>query len=132
MGPPKTVDVILKFEQMINSRDADAICSMMTADAVFIDSLGNRVEGMGALRSAWENYFRIVPDYSIQHTEVFVNENRATMIGWASGTLSKGGTQQKVHPWSMPAAWLVAVRGGKIALWQVFADNEPLREIIRT
>ena len=131
MRPPSTTDVILKFKQTINSRHADAVCSMMTEDAVFIDSLGNRVEGLALLRSAWEHYFKIVPDYSIQHTEIFVNENRAAMIGSAGGTFSKNGVLMKINQWRVPAAWRVVVKGGKIALWQVFADNEPLREIMR-
>ena len=36
------INVILKFEQLINSRLAEAVCSLLTPDSVFIDSLGNR------------------------------------------------------------------------------------------
>ncbi len=124
-------DIVLKFERLINSRSADSVCSLMTDDAVFIDSLGNRVEGLALLRSAWQSYFAMVPDYTISHTEIFVEDDRIAMFGAAGGTFTKDGRMQKDNRWQSPAAWRVVVKNGKIALWQVFADNEPLREIMR-
>ncbi len=124
-------DIVLKFERLINSRSADSVCSLMTDDAVFIDSLGNRVEGLALLRSAWQSYFAMVPDYTISHTEIFVEDDRIAMFGAAGGTFTKDGQMQKDNRWQSPAAWRVVVKNGKIALWQVFADNEPLREIMR-
>jgi len=124
-------DIVLKFERLINSRSADSVCSLMTDDAVFIDSLGNRVEGLALLRSAWQSYFAMVPDYTISHTEIFVEDDRIAMFGAAGGTFTKDGRMQKDNRWQSPAAWRVVVKNGKIAVWQVFADNEPLREIMR-
>ena len=126
-----SADIVLKFERLINSRSADSVCSLMTDDAVFIDSLGNRVEGLALLRSAWQSYFAMVPDYTISHTEIFVEDDRIAMFGAAGGTFTKDGQMQKDNRWQSPAAWRVVVKNGKIALWQVFADNEPLREIMR-
>ena len=45
------IEVVLKFEQAINSRDPEAICSLMTADGEFIDSLGKGLRGAEKLRS---------------------------------------------------------------------------------
>ena len=131
MVTANSADVVLKFERLINSRSADSVCSLMTDDAVFIDSLGNRVEGLALLRSAWQSYFAMVPDYTISHTEIFVEDDRIAMFGAAGGTFTKDGRMQKDNRWQSPAAWRVVVKNGKIALWQVFADNEPLREIMR-
>jgi len=128
---PTPIDVVLKFEQAINSRSAEAVCAMLTSDSVFIDSLGNRVEGAGKMRPAWEGYFKMVPDYSISHSEVFANGDTVAMFGSAQGTVSKDGQLHKENFWTMPAAWRAVVKDGKIALWQVFADNEPLRAIMR-
>ena len=32
--------------------------------------------------------------------------------------------------WEVPAAWLTEVKGNKIKVWQVVADNEAIRQII--
>ena len=134
--PNNPIDVVLKFEQLINSRDAAAVCGLLTLDSVFIDSLGNRMEnaGAGKLRQAWEGYFKMVPDYSISHSEVFANGDTVAMFGSAQGTLSNPkspGQLNKEDRWATPAAWRAVVRDGKIAVWQVFADNEPIRAIMR-
>ena len=47
------IAAVLQFEQAINSRDPEAICSLMTSDGEFIDSLGNRIQGTKKLRAAW-------------------------------------------------------------------------------
>ena len=125
------INVILKFEQLINSRLAEAVCSLLTPDSVFIDSLGNRMEGAAKMRSAWEGYFKMVPDYAISHSEIFANGDLVAMFGSAEGTFSKDGKLRKEDYWKTPAAWCARVEDGKIALWQVFADNEPIRAIMR-
>jgi ketosteroid isomerase-like protein len=123
--------VVLKFEQLINSRRAEAVCSLLTPNSVFIDSLGNRMEGAAKLRPAWEGYFKIVPDYTISHSEIFANGDLVAVFGSAEGTFSKDGKLRKEDYWKTPAAWRATVKDGKIALWQVFADNEPIRAILR-
>jgi ketosteroid isomerase-like protein len=125
------VDVVLKFEQLINSRSPDAVCGLLTEDSVFVDSLGNRMAGLESLRKAWTGYFKMVPDYAISHSEIFPNGDMVAMLGFAQGTFSKDGQTKKDDFWKTPAAWRAVVRDGKIALWQVFADNEPIRAIMR-
>jgi ketosteroid isomerase-like protein len=125
------INVILKFEQLINSRRAEAVCSLLTPDSVFIDSLGNRMEGAAKMRPAWEGYFKMVPDYTISHSEIFANGDLVAVFGSAEGTFSKDGKLRKEDFWKTPAAWRAVVKDGKIALWQVFTDNEPIRAIMR-
>ena len=125
------VEVVLKFEQAINSRNPEAICSLMTADGEFIDSMGNGLRGAEKLRSAWIGYFKMVPDYSISHSEILVNSNTVAIFGSAQGTFSKNGSLKKENFWKTPAAWRATINDGKVALWQVYADNEPIRAIMR-
>ena len=125
------INIVLKFEQLINSRDAAAVCSLLTSDSVFVDSMGNRIEGVAKMRPAWEGYFKMVPDYAISHSEIFANGDTVAVFGSAQGTFSKDGQIKKEDFWKTPAAWLAVVKDGKIALWQVFADNEPIRAIMR-
>ena len=131
MSPTSPIDVVLRFEEVINSHSAEAISGMMTADGAFIDSLGNRLQGTEKLRAAWEGYFKMVPDYSISHSEIFADGNTVAVFGSAQGTFSKDGQFDKANFWKTPAAWRAEVKDGKIALWEVYADNEPIRAIMR-
>lgn len=129
------VELVLRFEQLINSRNPEAICSFMAGDGEFIDSLGNRIRGAEKLRSAWTGYFKMVPDYSISHSDIFADGNTIAIFGSAQGTFassnSKEGQLAKENFWKTPAAWRAVVKDNKIAVWQVFADNEPIRAIMR-
>jgi ketosteroid isomerase-like protein len=125
------VSVVLKFEQAINSRDAAAVVALVTDDSAFVDSLENRIEGVAKIRAAWEMYFKMVPDYSISHSEIFSDGKTVAVFGSAQGTFTKDGVLQKENFWRTAAAWRAVVKGGQIAVWQVFADNEPIRAIMR-
>jgi ketosteroid isomerase-like protein len=131
MSPTSPIDVVLRFEEVINSHSAEAICALMTADGEFIDSLGNRLQGTEKLRAAWEGYFKMVPDYSISHSEIFADGNAVAVFGSAQGTFARQGQLSKEDFWKTPAAWRAVVKDSKIALWQVYADNEPIRAIMR-
>ena len=126
-----TIQVVLEFEKLINARNPEAICAFMTADGEFIDSLDNRLQGTEKLRAAWEGYFKMVSDYSISHSEIFADGNTVAIFGSAQGTFSKDGQLRKENFWRTPAAWRAAVKDNKVALWQVYADNEPIRALMR-
>jgi ketosteroid isomerase-like protein len=123
--------LFLKFEQLINSHNAEAVCALCTADSIFIDSLGNRVAGTQKLRAAREGYFKMVPDYTISHSQVFAEGETVAMFGSAQGTFAKDGQLKREDFWKTSAAWRGVVKDGKIAVWQVFADNEPIRTVMR-
>src|SRR5947207_9126131 len=112
------INVVLKLEELINSRNAEAVCSLLTPDSVLIGSLGNRLQGAAKMRPAWEGYFKMVPDYTISHSELFANGDTVAVFGSAQGTFSKDGKLQKEDFWKTPAAWRAVVKDGKIALWQ--------------
>ena len=131
MDSDSAIATVLKFEQLINTQKPEAVCSLLTEDSLFIDSLGNRIQGMAKLRSAWEGYFKMVPDYTISHEEIIANGHIVVMFGTAQGTFSRGGQIKKENYWKTHAAWKAVVKDEKIAVWQVFADNEPIREIMR-
>ena len=99
------INVVLKFEQLINSRDAAAVCSLLTDNSVFVDSMGNRIEGAAKMRPAWEGYFKMVPDYTISHSEIFASGDTVALFGSAQGTFSKDGQTKKEDSWKTPAAW---------------------------
>ena len=109
------IQVVLEFEKLINARSPEAICALMTADGEFIDSLGNRIQGREKLRAAWTGYFKMVPDYSISHSEIFAQGDTVAVFGSAEGTFSKDRQLRKEDFWKTPAAWRAVVKDDKIA-----------------
>lgn len=117
--------------EAINAHDAEAIAELMTEDHRFIDSGGMIVDGRDAMREGWIGYFKMVPDYVVDVCEVFTSGDTVVLLGKACGTYSADGTVRPEDYWETPAAWKAIVAGERIALWQVFADSEPIGAIMR-
>jgi len=124
------VDVVLAFMECINVADVDGLCALMTEDHVFVDGLGNRIQGREAMRKGWAGYFRMFPDYRVSHSEVFSHGDVVASFGTAEATYAADGKLAKENHWSVPAAWRAVVRNGLIAEWQVYADNQAARKIM--
>ena len=103
----------------------------MTPDHRFYDSLGAVMEGRDELREGWRRYFQMVPNYHIDITRSFADGAEVALLGSAGGTYSRDGQLSSTDAWQTPAAWRVIVRHGLIAEWQVYADNESLRQRMR-
>ncbi len=119
------------FVRGINRQDAEELAGMMTENHRFIDSLGNAMEGRDAVRAAWMRYFRMVPDYTIAVEETFVDGPAVVMLGLAQGTFVPDGQMRAENRWETPAAFRALVEEGKVAEWRVYADNEPIRRLMR-
>lgn len=127
---PSPSDTVLAFVQAINRHEIATITNLMTPDHVFVDSLGAVVSGAGRMREAWIAYFFMIPDYSIEVTGLFPQGGRIAITGRASGTVAVGGELPPANRWEIPMAAEAEVRDGRIARWQVFADNDPVRQIL--
>ncbi|HEY1495801.1 MAG TPA: nuclear transport factor 2 family protein [Candidatus Solibacter sp.] len=112
-----------RFVTAINSHDVKVLTSLMTADHVFVDSAGNRVQGATSMEAGWRAYFGMCPDFRIQTDDVLAEGGAVLAVGEAGGTIDG-------VAWRIPAAWKAAVRDGKVAEWRVFADNKPVYEIL--
>jgi ketosteroid isomerase-like protein len=125
------INVALEFVRAINRQDVDALAALMTADHRFTDSLGNTVEGRDKMRAGWTGYFGMVPDYSLAIEETYADGPVVVMLGIAQGTYRgpKGATAE--NRWQTPVALRARIDEGFIAEWRVFADNEPLRALMR-
>jgi ketosteroid isomerase-like protein len=122
------------FVATINAHDVEGLASLMTSDHRFIDSLGTVVEGRDAMREGWTFYFSMVPDYHLDISHCFVAEDgkaEAMLVGVASGSYWSNGIKRLDSSWSTPAAVRATIRDGQVAEWQVYADNEPIREQMR-
>lgn len=118
------------FADAINRRNVDESASLMTEDHVFIDSLDGRVSGREAMRAAWIGYYRMVPDYSISIVETYSEGPIVALLGTAQGTLATSDGLLPENRWRTPAAWRALIRGSQIAEWRVYADNEPVRQLL--
>src|SRR5882724_2158356 len=124
-----------QFVNAINAHDIERLASLMTSYHRFIDSLGVVVEGRDAMREGWKFYFSMVPDYNLDINRSFVAEDgraEVMLVGVASGSYWSNGIRRPDSSWSAPVALRAVVRGDHIAEWQVYADNEPTREQMRT
>jgi ketosteroid isomerase-like protein len=119
------------FLSAINRQDAGALAELMSPGHRFTDSLGNIMEGREKMHAGWAAYFRMVPDYSLAIEEFCVNGSLVVMLGWAQGTYSTDGSLKQENRWRTPAAVRALVVDGLVAEWQVYADNEPIREKMR-
>jgi limonene-1,2-epoxide hydrolase len=128
MSPAETVQ---RFIDQINARDVDSLSVLMTPDHRFIDSLGSVIVGRETMRQGWRQYFQTVPDYRIEITRSFTDGVEVVLLGSAGGTYARDGQMKSADAWQTPAAWHAVVRDGLIAEWQVYADNEPIRQRMR-
>ena len=123
-------EVALAFAQAINQQDAEQIAALMTDDHVLIDGLGARIEGCSRVTEGWKSYFGMVPDYTITVEEAFERDAVVVMLGTGQGTYSSDGAIRPENYWTTPAAWRARIRDGLVAEWRVYADNEPIRQIM--
>jgi hypothetical protein len=122
--------VVREFVACINRRNVAAIVELMTADHVFVDGLGVRVEGRDAMSAGWRGYFALVPDYRIVVEQEFCADDTVALFGIAAGTFAPDDILRPENAWSVPAAWRAVVRNGQVAVWQVFADNKRMYELV--
>ena len=127
---PSAADAVLAFIRAINRHEIATLTNLMTDDHEFVDSLGAVERGKERMREAWIAYFFMIPDYTIAVEGVFTRDASVAVTGKASGTVAVKGELPPGNGWEIPIALLAEVRGGKIARWQVFADNDPVRQIL--
>ena len=125
-----TKELVLEFVRRINARDVDGLCSLMSEDHRFIDALGAIVQGREALRQAWTGYFQLVPDYQISLEEIFERDHVIAAFGTAGGTYAPDGKLLPENRWRVPAAWRAERKDGLLTEWRVYADNEPIRQLM--
>ncbi len=125
------LEVVRTFVGRINARDVDGLAGLMTEDHRFIDSLGQVVSGREAMRAGWGQYFAMVPDYRLLVDEWLCEGAVVVLLGTAGGTYSPDGVLHPQRGWTTPAACRAEVRGRQLAEWRVYADNEPIRQLMK-
>ena len=116
-------EILKQWLAAINGHDVLALTALMAVDHVFVDSLGNRVNGAKSMEAGWRGYFAMCPDYWIRADHVMSEGDTMLVAGEAGGTIDG-------EAWRTPAAWKAVIRDGSVVEWRVFADNKPVYEIL--
>jgi ketosteroid isomerase-like protein len=123
------LDIARSFVTAINAGDINRLAELMTADHTFIDSDGQEYSGRDRMRSGWIDYFSMVPDYKIEVTDTFYNDNLVVFLGMAEGTFSEAGKLKPENHWRVPAAWRAVVANNKVSRWQLYVNPVPMFKI---
>ncbi len=102
----------------------------MTEDHVFIDALGQFVRGREKMRAGWRGYYAFCPDDWVSHEKIFENGSLVAVFGWAGGTIAADGKLPPENKWRTPAAWLAVVEKSLVKEWRVYADDNPVYDIL--
>ena len=124
-------DAAAAFVKAINSHALDRIAALMTDDHVFIDSDGTRHQGKDRMREGWRGYLALVPDYRVIVEETFGRGQMIILLGEAEGTFVQDGRLEQENHWRVPAAWRVVVKNGKVSIWQLYVNPEPMATILK-
>jgi len=122
--------IVCAFLKAINTQDVDGMTALLAPGHRMIDSLGGVVEGREKIGECWKGYFRMVPDYSVDVEETFVNGSSVVILGVAQGTFTFDGVLHPENRWHTPLAVRASVEERLIAEWRIFADNEPMRRLM--
>jgi ketosteroid isomerase-like protein len=117
--------LVRDFVGRINAHDVAGVTGMCAPEHVFIDSLGNRMSGAVQLDQCWRWYFSMFPDYSIEIQALAARGDTVLACGFAAATHAPTG-----KAWSIPAAWRATIKDGRVAEWQVYADNKPVYDLL--
>ena len=127
MAPLEVAD---SFVAAINSGDIDRLVGLMTPEHIFVDADGSEHVGLDGMRSGWREYFEFVPDFRIEVFHRFTAGDTVVLLGRASGTFVENGELKSDNHWIVPAAWRVVIDTDLVAIWQLYANQHPMHEIL--
>jgi len=120
------------FVRPINRQEVASLVALMAPEHRLVNSLGNAVHGRKKMRSGWAGYLGMVPDYSIAIEETLSDGPVVVLTGVAKGTLAPKGELKTENRRKILVAIQAQIEEGLVTEWRVYADNEPLREKMRS
>jgi uncharacterized protein (TIGR02246 family) len=119
----------MAFVGAINSRDVERLADLMTDDHKFVNGDGSEHDGKDQMKSGWKEHLELIPDLTLSISEHYEENNTVVLLGWSSGTIIHEGELKPENSWRVPCAWRVLVDSGKVAVWQLYANQCALHEI---
>ncbi len=103
----KLDETFRRWAAAINAHDVAVLAELMAPHFVFVDSLGNRVNGASSMEAGWRGYFAMCPDYWIRIDHMMTEGDAILAAGEAGGTIAG-------ESWRTPAAWKAVIRFGTV------------------
>ena len=125
-----SLEVADSFVAVINSGEVDRLVGLMTPEHMFVDADGSEHVGRDGMRSGWREYFELVPDFRIEVFHRFEAADTVVLLGRANGTFVENGELKPDNHWIVPAAWRVVVDSDFVAIWQLYANQHRMHEIV--
>ena len=125
----KATEIALAFVDAINSKNIERLSDLMTDNHKFIDGDASEYSGKLQMKTGWEEHLELIPDLTLSISEHFEENDTVVLFGWSSGTIVENGDLKKENSWRVPCAWRVIVESGKVAVWQLYANQCALHEI---
>ena len=122
-------EIAMAFVGAINSKDVERLSGLMTVDHKFIDGDGSEHDGKNKMTSGWKEHLELIPDLTLTISEHLEENDTVVLLGWSNGTIIQNGELKAENSWRVPCAWRVVVKSGKVAVWQLYANQCALHEI---
>ncbi|MFQ5822383.1 MAG: nuclear transport factor 2 family protein [Candidatus Heimdallarchaeota archaeon] len=119
MSKPVPKSVALKFVEIINTGDSEALIKLQTEDFTLIDMEGDVTRG----RDGWHGYFSSFPQYRIHVQHVLTSGNGVAIIGKTTG--SHVPPEVEEHE---TVLWTAEIRDGLVAEWRIYSDIEEAKK----
>ena len=123
------LETAMAFVDAINSKNVEGLADLMTEDHKFIDGDGSEHGGKDQMKAGWKEHLELIPDLTLSISEHFVENDTVVLLGWSSGTIVENGELKPENFWKVPSAWRVVVEFGKVAVWQLYANQQVLLDI---
>jgi len=111
--------VALKFVEIINAGDSEALIKLQTEDFALIDMAGDVYRG----RDGWQGYFSAYPKYKIHVQHVLTSGDGVAIIGKTTDSHVPPEVEEKET-----VLWTAEIRGGLVAEWRIYSDIEKAKK----
>lgn len=121
----------LAFVDKINTHDVNGIVECLSPDYEFVNSSGDHFHGSQFMRDEWAAQFKKHPDFKIRIGRVVADAEAVAIFGYSEGTYAPDGKLVPENRWSVPAAFLLMSRGGKITYFESFSDASMVYDMMQ-
>lgn len=121
----------LAFIDKINAHDVDGIVGSLSPDYEFVNSSGDHFHGSKFMHDEWAAQFKKHPDFKIRIGRVVADAEAVAIFGYSEGTYAPDGKLVPENRWSVPAAFLLMSREGKITYFESFSDASMVYDMMQ-
>ena len=124
-------NIVLRYVEQINAHDVDGIVGLLSDDYHFVNSSGDEFSGRQFMRETWLDQFAKHPDFRIRVNTVIADAGGVAIFGFSEGTYAPDGELREENKWSVPAAFLLTARGGKVTYFETFSDASMVYDLMQ-